>query len=150
MSDKKKLLKELIKKQKEDVPEDLKLNANELMRLCKYIDNNIFSKDKCCLWKGYISNSNNDKKPLFVNFYFRGKKRIIHRLLYYNFVDKIGDNEYIKLLCVDKKCCNINHFIKFNYKTQNKEKKKVKNKDEPLLYIFSQEPGNNNLRLEFD
>jgi len=149
MSDKKNLLKQLIKKQKEDVPDDLKLNTNELMRLCKYIDNNIFSKDKCCIWKGYITNLNNDKSQ-FVNFYFRGKKRIIHRLLYSNFVGKLGDKEYIKLLCDNKNCCNINHFIKFNYKTQNREKKKGKSKEESLLYISSQEPGNNNLRLEFD
>jgi hypothetical protein len=45
-----------------------------------------FDKDVCCLWNGYITNSNRTDKTQFVNFFFKDKKVMLHRLLYVNYI----------------------------------------------------------------
>ena len=159
MDDKIKLFKKLIKKQKDDVDEDEKLTIKDLKRLCKYIDSNIFNKKKCCIWKGYVTNSNRNDKTQFINFYFKGKKKVIHRILYANFVDKIDDNEYIKLTCNNRSCCNVNHIMKFKHLLSSRvlhtlsecadslTKKKKKRNANPSIITREEQA---NLRLEFD
>ena len=71
------ILNELIIKQLKNVPSEKKLYYNDLERLVKYIDRSIFDKKKCCLWSGYVTNSNVKKKIKYVNFYFRKKKNCI-------------------------------------------------------------------------
>ena len=146
MDDKIKLFKKLIKKQKDDVDEDEKLTIKDLKRLCKYIDSNIFNKKKCCIWKGYVTNSNRNDKTQFINFYFKGKKKIIHRILYANFIDKIDDNEYIKLTCNNRACCNVNHIVKFKHLLSLTKKEKKRNANPSIITREEQA----NLRLEFD
>ena len=41
-------LSELLIKQLKSVPNDKKLKYNDLKRLCKYLDSNIFDENKCC------------------------------------------------------------------------------------------------------
>ena len=54
-------------------------------------------------------------KSPYVNFYFKDKKVALHRILYHNFIGLINDGEYLKFTCENRgKCCNINHFIKYN------------------------------------
>ena len=61
---------------------------------------------------------------MYINFYFRGKKIALHRLLYINFIGNLDDDEYIKFSCTNKgKCCNLNHLIKYKY-VNNKQKNK--------------------------
>src|SRR5438552_8441922 len=109
-------LSELLIKQLKSVPNDKKLKYNDLKRLCKYLDSNIFDENKCCLWTGYITNINNISKGIYINFYFRGAKYALHRLLYINFVGELLDDEYLKFSCENKgKCCNISHLRKFKY-----------------------------------
>jgi hypothetical protein len=135
--DKNDLLKELLNKQLKNINIEFRLKYSDLKRICKYIKNSIFDQNNCCIWEGYITNYKNTYKGTYVNFYYRKKKVALHRLLYNNFVSVIGPNEYIKFSCENKgRCCNINHFNKFEYnrtkntkmcdKTQNtKRRKKV-------------------------
>ena len=115
------LLNELIKKQLKNIPNDKKLRYNDLKRLCKYITSSIFDENRCTLWNGYITNVHNVSKGIYINFYFKGKKAALHRLLYINFVGQLLDDEYLKFSCESKgKCCNIAHFSKFQYIKKDK------------------------------
>lgn len=118
---KKILLNELMTKQLKNVPASKRLRYKDLTRIAKHIDSSIFAKVKCSIWNGYITNMNNSKKGIYINFYFKQKKVALHRLLYYNFVGNIEENEYLKFSCESKgKCCNINHLIKYK-KVSNDE-----------------------------
>lgn len=110
------IFRELTKRQLADVPAHQKLNINDMKRICKYIETSIFDDDKCCVWRGYITNQNNTNKGTYVNFYFRTKKVALHRLLYSNFVAPLDDREYLKFNCDNKGiCCNVNHYDKYKY-----------------------------------
>jgi hypothetical protein len=105
---------ELLQNQRKDIPSDKKLLYNDLKRISKYLPNSIFSEE-CSLWNGYITSikSAHDDVNQYINFYFKGKKHALHRLLYINFIGELCDNEYIKFKCINKgKCCNIHHFYK--------------------------------------
>jgi hypothetical protein len=66
---------------------------------------------------GYITNNSSESKPSYINFYFRGKKIALHRLLYENYIGDINNNQYLKYTCCNKGiCCNINHLILVNSK----------------------------------
>jgi hypothetical protein len=107
---KKDLLNELIIKQRKNVPNEVLLNYKDLNRLVENIDTSIFG-DNCTLWKGFIHSYKNN---FYINFYFKGSKKNLSRLLYYNFIEKINDDEYIKNTCINGgKCCNITHYKKF-------------------------------------
>ena len=113
---KKELLVTLLEKQRKDVPITKKLRYNDMKRLCKYIDSNIFDENVCTLWNGYITNVENVNKGVYINFYFKGKKIALHRLLYINFIGDLANDEYLKYSCENKgKCCNVTHLQKFKY-----------------------------------
>lgn len=124
------LLTELILKQLKNVSQDKKLQYNDLKRICKYVTSSIFDENKCCFWSGYVTNANNtSNKGTYVNFYFRKKKAALHRLLYYNFVGELSEDEYLKFSCENKgKCCNIKHLKKFKY--QKKDEPEITDKDD--------------------
>jgi hypothetical protein len=128
------LLKELLQKQRKNVPEDKKLYLHDIKRICKNITTSIFSDDECCIWNGYITNLNKANKGTYINFYFRQKKVALHRLLYINYIDDLSNDEYLKFSCDHKGvCCNVNHLKKFKYnKTPKKNniEKKVKKKNQ--------------------
>jgi len=107
------ILKELSHKQRRNIIPSKKLQYTDLKRITKYLDNSIFNRNRCSLWKGSVTNINNSKRGIYINFYFRGKKCALHRLLYINFVDDLKNYEYLKYNCENKgSCCNINHFYK--------------------------------------
>lgn len=109
------ILDELVTRQLKDIPNDMKFNYSDLKRICKYIETSIFDENKCCLWKGYVTN-NNTNKGKYINFYFKKKKVALHRLLYCNFVEKVDNTEFLRFSCENKgKCCNIKHLVKFKY-----------------------------------
>jgi len=123
---KKELLVTLLEKQRKDVPITKKLRYNDMKRLCKYIDSNIFDENICTLWNGYITNVENVNKGVYINFYFKGKKIALHRLLYINFIGDLANDEYLKYSCENKgKCCNVTHLQKFKY-TKTKELNETK------------------------
>lgn len=110
------LLKEILKRQISKIAPDKKLQSKDIMRICKNIDCSMFDRNKCCMWRGHVTNMNNLNKGRYVNFYFRRKKVALHRLLYINFVSDLNDDEYLKFSCNNKGiCCNIRHLKKFKY-----------------------------------
>src|SRR5579875_96341 len=110
------IFKELIQRQLPNIPIQWKLGINDIKRICKYINTSIFDKKNCCIWNGYVTNFNNSVKGSYINFYFRNKKVALHRLLYSNFVEPLGTDEYLKFNCPNKgRCCNINHYDKYKY-----------------------------------
>ncbi len=122
------ILKELISKQRKNVPLNKKLQYADIKRICKYIKHSIFDEDVCCLWTGYVTNANKSDKGTYVNFYFKKKKAALHRLLYLNFIGDLTENEYLKFTCENKgTCCNITHLSKFTYNKNEQivPKKKV-------------------------
>jgi hypothetical protein len=155
--DKNKLLKELMTKQIKNIPNENKLKYADMKRICKYINNSIFDENVCCIWQGYITNSNNFNKGTYINFYYRKKKVALHRLLYTNFVEILSKNEYLKFNCPNKgKCCNIHHLKKFEYnrsankKIEISEKKKRKKKDSFKIINKNNINDINSLHIEFD
>lgn len=127
---KKELLVTLLEKQRKDVPITKKLRYNDMKRLCKYINSTIFDENVCTLWNGYITNIENVNKGVYINFYFKGKKIALHRLLYINFIGDLADDEYLKYSCENKgKCCNVTHLQKFKY-TKTKDTKETNTKQQ--------------------
>ena len=103
---------ELIKNQRKNLIVEKKLKLSDLKRISSYLHTSVFG-NTCCIWDGYITEFKNNS--YYINFYFNGKKHALHRLLYYNFIDNIEDNEYLKYNCIDKgKCCCIYHFTKIS------------------------------------
>lgn len=110
------LLKELLSKQLKNVPKDKKLQYIDLKKICKHINSSMFDKNNCCIWSGYVTNTNNSNKGVYINFYFKKKKVALHRLIYINFIGQLSDEEYLRFTCVNKgKCCNVYHLKKFKY-----------------------------------
>jgi hypothetical protein len=123
------LIKELVQKQRKNIPSDKKLAYKDLKRIVSYINKSIFSNDSCCLWDGYITHSAKNHKGIYINFYFKKRKMALHRILYINFKDEITDSDFIKFTCDNKgQCCNINHMVKIEYTTKNN---KVVTNEEP-------------------
>lgn len=142
MTGKNGLLNELTTKQLKNLPTNKRLQYTDLKRIAKYLNTSIFDENKCSIWDGYVTNMNNVPKGVYINFYFRHKKIALHRLLYNNFVEDLGDDEYVKFNCPNKgKCCNINHMTKYKYVVKSAQdvletnvteiKNEIKKKDEP-------------------
>jgi hypothetical protein len=111
---KKNLLNELMTKQLKNITPSKRLRYKDLSRIAKHLDSSIFADEKCSFWTGYITNINNTKKGIYINFYFKQKKVALHRLLYANFVGSINHNEYLKFSCEHRgRCCNLNHLVKY-------------------------------------
>ena len=102
------IYQELIQKQRKNLVGDRKLSVQDLNRIASYLPDSIFT-NKCSLWQGYITEINNNS---FVNFFFNGKKQALHRILFYNFINDVNSNEYLKFTCENKgKCCSVNHIV---------------------------------------
>lgn len=125
------LLQEMIKKQIKSTPINKKLSYGDMKRLVKYIEQPIFKKDGCCLWKGYVTNSNAKNKVQYINFYFQGRKTALHRILYSNFVSLIKEDEFLRFTCPNRgKCCNVNHMEKHKYLTKNEDSEESENEED--------------------
>ena len=138
---KKNLLSELMANQLKNMTPSKRLRYKDLTRISKNLSSTIFGKSKCSIWEGYVTNINNEKKGVYINFYFKQKKVALHRLLYANFVGEIDDNEYLKFSCDNRgKCCNVNHLIKYeknqvdDVKVED-SKPKVEHHDKSLFKI---------------
>ena len=105
----------LINLQRIHCPPEKLLLEKDLKRIINKTGCLINNSNDCILWNGYITHNKID----YINFYFRGKKCALHRLLYVNFKGKLNDNDYLEYICPDKsnkgRCCNINHIIKKRY-----------------------------------
>ncbi len=76
------------------------MSLSDLKRIASYLNSSIFTNE-CSFWNGYITVSKLSVKSetAFVNFFFNGKKQALHRILYYNFIDDLNENEYLKFSC---------------------------------------------------
>jgi len=116
VNDKDKMIKKLLQRQLNNIPIEQKLMFKDMKRICKNIISDMFDVKKCCIWQGHVTNVDKNEKGKYVNFYFCGKKRALHRLLYSNFTDRLANDEYLKFTCKNKGiCCNVNHLKKFKY-----------------------------------
>lgn len=143
-SKKKKILLQLSSMQLKNIDISKKFTYRDIMRITKHINKSIFGK-QCTLWDGFVANIRENKSP-YINFYFRGKKLALHRLLYINYVEDLKPNEFIKYSCKNKgRCCCLNHMIKYvkengeeedieNIKIENDEIKNDEIKDEEEVY----------------
>lgn len=122
MACKNNLINKMISNQQEIIEDKYRLEKSDICRMCKYIDDDIFDSDECILWSGYLTSSNKGKSQ-YVNFYLKGKKLALHRILYINFIDELQDYQYVKYICRNAgKCCNINHFYKVDKENDKEEK----------------------------
>ena len=113
----------MLQYQKKNLSYKIKLEFDDIKRIVNNIDSSIFDDNECCIWKGYITNSN--EKCKYVNFYFKHHKIALHRILYVNYVGPLDENQYLKFTCQNKGiCCNINHIEKCN-KVEDPEKNNV-------------------------
>ena len=144
--EKKKFLRELVTNQLTHVQSNRRLLYKDLIRITKYINTSIFDKNKCCLWEGYITNTKNLKKGIYINFFFRNKKVALHRLLYENFIEPLSDDFYLKFNCDENnhngKCCNVGHMIKYKYHSHDNNITETTLNTTPI--------ATNNLTISFD
>lgn len=144
------ILQQLIQHQLPNIEDSQRLKSNDLKRICKYINHTIFDEEHCCIWDGYVTNINNDAKGTYINFYFRGKKVALHRLLYINFVESLNDDEYIKFSCPNKgACCCIYHLKKFSYLKKNTRNNVVRNKKTGCNVVQKKEYEGDGLNVDF-
>jgi hypothetical protein len=151
------LLNELVQMQRTKIPLQKKISFVDMKRICKNINSSIFDTDNCCLWQGYITNNDHPEKGVYINFYFKGKKVALHRILYINYVDNLNSDEYLKYVCNNVgKCCNMHHLKKFKYKkgVNTNETDKKKQNNEPIKDTHNilnvSEISDNNLYIAFD
>ena len=118
------IIAELIRNQRDRLINEKKLFHGDMKRIAKNINNSIFDKFYCTLWKGYITNFTKKDKGTYINFYFRTHKLALHRLLYYNYIGDLSTDDYLKFSCTHKGyCCNVNCLVKNRYNTHNSNNK---------------------------
>ena len=94
-----------------------KLSFDDIKRIDKYLRDNIFDSDECCIYRGEL-------KKNYATISYKGKKVSVHRLLYHNYIKDIIESDYIVFKCQHRGvCCNLKHF------TMSK-KRKYLNEDE--------------------
>ena len=109
-----------------DVDPKYKFGLMDIHRLSAYIDTSIFSTDDCIL---YNRNVKKKKYKRYITFYFNGKKRSLHRLLYQNYIGPLTNEYFIRYNCVNhSKCININHLKKMKYNRNKKQEIVIREK----------------------
>ena len=117
----------LIKKQRKNIRKKGnygKLSFDDIKRVDKYLKQNIFDNNDCCIYKGEL-------KKNYATISFKGKKVSVHRLLYHNYISSITDGDYVSFSCSNRGiCCNLQHFtMSKKKKDSKKETKKEMKKD---------------------
>ncbi len=102
------ILQELIQHQLNDVPKAKQFTYADLEKLAKYLESSIFG-NKCTGWLGY---ANHDNKYQSITIFFKSQKKVLHRLLYENFVGSLVNTDRVKFSCGNRKCCNVKHMVK--------------------------------------
>lgn len=116
-------IKEMKEKQLSSVSLANKLRICDLYRIIENTNNSIFDPENCSIWNQYNAYVTNKKKGVYINFYFKDKKKIaLHRLIYANFKEELTTNEYIRYSCENKGiCCNVNHMFKCEYISEGEQ-----------------------------
>ena len=80
-----------------------KMSFEDIQRIEKNIQKDIFDVDICCLYKGEIKNG-------FASISYKSKKVSVQRLLYHNYIGTIRRNQIIQYTCENKGlCCCLKH-----------------------------------------
>ena len=111
------------------IDKSIRLEHNDIKRIINNINSDPFDEKECCLWNGYITKSSNSN---YINFFFKGRKLALHRVLFLNYKDDLDDKSYLKYICNNKGiCCNINHIVKCNNRNEldNDDKNIIKKDD---------------------
>ena len=103
----------MVRRQLPNVPHHLRLGISDMQRIINNTDDDIFNKTRCSLWNGYVTTTSTSSA--YINFWFKGRKISLHRLLFVNYCGTLESNSYLKYICPNKGvCCNLNHFMKCN------------------------------------
>ena len=121
----KSLFVNLLKKQLKDIKKlgnYGKLSYEDVKRIDKYLRDNIFDSDECCIYRGEL-------KKNYATISYKGKKVYVHRLLFHNYVNEIIESDYIVFKCQHRGiCCNLKHFTMSKKRKIIEEDKQVKKK----------------------
>lgn len=128
MNSSQKLFVSLIRKQRKKIIKKGnygRLSFDDIKRIDKYLNSNIFNSGECCIYRGEL-------KKNYATISYKGKKVSVHRLLYHNYINNLVKTDYIVFNCSHKGiCCNLEHFSMSRKKKFEKEedsKKKETNK----------------------
>ncbi len=103
---------DMIPMQRANLNDSVRMDQRDMARVIRHANGDIFGNE-CCLWNGYVTRSGTHSS--YINFWFKGKKTSLHRLLYNNFVGDLEDTAYLKYTCSNKGvCCNVNHIVRCN------------------------------------
>jgi len=118
------ILIHMLQLQRKGLPNNMRLDMDDIKRIVYNINNSPFSDTDCCLWNGYVTDNN--EKCKYINFYFKHHKIALHRLLYINYIGDLESTNYLKFTCNNKGiCCNIKHIEKSNTKQSVELPKKL-------------------------
>ena len=121
----KSLFVNLLKKQLKDIKKlgnYGKLSYEDVKRIDKYLRDNIFDSDECCIYRGEL-------KKNYATISYKGKKVSVHRFLFHNYVNEIIESDYIVFKCQHRGiCCNLKHFTMSKKRKIIEEDKQVKKK----------------------
>jgi len=124
---------EMIKEMRENIIEVrdpyYTIRLQDMKRIANNVTNSIFDLEKCSIWMGYITNYLEPRcKGMYINFYFRDKKKVpLHRLLYENYRGSLDEHDIIKFNCDSKgACCNVHHMELHKHETVNVNRRRKK------------------------
>ena len=107
MNSSQKLFVSLIRKQRKKIIKKGnygRLSFDDIKRIDKYLNSNIFNSGECCIYRGEL-------KKNYATISYKGKKVSVHRLLYHNYINNLVKTDYIVFNCSHKGiCCNLKHF----------------------------------------
>jgi hypothetical protein len=107
------ILAHLLIIQREEINENYKLDIYLIVKVIKLLGSTLLenlvkhNRLECWLYKNKYKTNN-------INFYIKGKKIALHRILYINFIDELDKNIYLKHSCNNNNCYNIYHLEKAN------------------------------------
>jgi len=121
-------LRHLINNQRSDIIKSGnygKMDFQDVKRIDRYIQGDIFLPNECCIYMGEIKNK-------YSTISYNRKKVSVLRLLYHNYVHEIEKKDIIEYLCDNSGvCCSLHHF-------------KIKNKE----HIFKQ--SKHKMNIDYD
>lgn len=100
------------------------LDVKHLKRLFDgFAGRSFIDNDNCLCWHLYVRRDKTCTTGIrhdYVMLFHNGKKKVLARLLYMNFIGSLTSHEYLRNQCHTDKCVNPRHFMKRRYTKQRK------------------------------
>lgn len=116
-----------------------KLELEDMCRIASKTPVDIFFSHNCIKYNGYIRTKklkNGDTTLCEFQVSFRGKKVLLNRLLYHNFIEHVDRDEIVINTCLRKgTCCNIRHLKKIKNPKHTSQYKTKHLTDELVIKI---------------